>query len=557
MYVNGQTLPAAQLNGNFNTIVTDYNGNITNANISGTANIAVTKLNLGTIVPALGLNSAGSVTWASGITGDANPRIALYTDGFLKFGAGGGSAVDIMLKRLSATQLGVRNAADSADENIRVAALELKNTNIMTLTPAALGADRAITVKDPGAAANLVFSTGTLNSNGVIYTDGTNFLSTATGGSGTKVLTSVGGAAPSFTSPSYGFGGDGSDGAVAGSGTDAAFKQYNATTYSVANAVTHTVKSGTIINCTSTATIGGGASGGVTVSQQMSGGAGAANTGIPAAQGGAGPAPGAPQSSGQSYGGGGGGCGGAGGYAGVPNAVTGGNSPGGAAIYSAGGFGLVGSGGAGGAAQTGVGAGGAGGAGGGRLVIAAVGAISVASGATVSAVGTNGSAGVAGTAGGGGGGSGGVVILASQTSTAITGTVTVIGGNGGASAGTGGGGGGGGGGVIVQWSPSNAAAGSRTVSGGSAGTTTGSGSAAQAGTSGVSVQITGTPNIPLLGWIEKNPAKLALISPNTNNREVAALAAGNDLALYWQYRTGSLSEQCEAIGDGLDLIPAA
>lgn len=41
---DGQILTAPALNGNFTDIVSDYNGNITNANISGSAAIAFSKL---------------------------------------------------------------------------------------------------------------------------------------------------------------------------------------------------------------------------------------------------------------------------------------------------------------------------------------------------------------------------------------------------------------------------------------------------------------------------------------------------------------------------------
>ena len=51
---DGQVLTATALNGNFNDIVNDYNGNITNANISASAAIATSKINAtfpsGTIV---------------------------------------------------------------------------------------------------------------------------------------------------------------------------------------------------------------------------------------------------------------------------------------------------------------------------------------------------------------------------------------------------------------------------------------------------------------------------------------------------------------------------
>lgn len=44
VWSDGQTLTSAALNGEFNNIINDYDGNITNANISDTAAIAFTKL---------------------------------------------------------------------------------------------------------------------------------------------------------------------------------------------------------------------------------------------------------------------------------------------------------------------------------------------------------------------------------------------------------------------------------------------------------------------------------------------------------------------------------
>ncbi len=53
-WVDNQSLTASALNGEFNNIINDYNGGITNANISGSAAIATSKINAtfpsGTIV---------------------------------------------------------------------------------------------------------------------------------------------------------------------------------------------------------------------------------------------------------------------------------------------------------------------------------------------------------------------------------------------------------------------------------------------------------------------------------------------------------------------------
>jgi len=59
----GSTIVAAEHNSNFDTIYNDYNGNITNANVSSAAAIANSKLNLSSINQAISL--AGTLTMSS------------------------------------------------------------------------------------------------------------------------------------------------------------------------------------------------------------------------------------------------------------------------------------------------------------------------------------------------------------------------------------------------------------------------------------------------------------------------------------------------------------
>ena len=86
-WATSDTLTAADLNAEFNNIVTDYNGSITNANISASAAIAYSKLNL-----ALGiLNadvSASAAIEATKISGTAAVLSATQTfAGVITFGA--------------------------------------------------------------------------------------------------------------------------------------------------------------------------------------------------------------------------------------------------------------------------------------------------------------------------------------------------------------------------------------------------------------------------------------------------------------------------------------
>lgn len=72
-FTDGTIPTAAQFNGDFTTIVNDYNGNITNANIAASAGIAYSKLNLTGSVTAADLTSdavsvsATDIEAASGI----------------------------------------------------------------------------------------------------------------------------------------------------------------------------------------------------------------------------------------------------------------------------------------------------------------------------------------------------------------------------------------------------------------------------------------------------------------------------------------------------------
>ncbi len=538
-FVNGQILPASQLNGNFTAVTTVVNGGITNGNINASASIAPSKMNATLAYPLI-LQAAATNSFSTGNTGDTVGRWAATSDGWLKFGPGGATAVDVTFVRSGVGTLAVRNGTNAADAALTCSTLAastsvaLTNGFTLTLTPAAMAAARAITVVDPLTSANLIFSTGSLTNHGVLYTDGTNIKSTAAGGSGTTVLASVAGADPAFIHYSGGFGGDGSDGAVTATGTVTTPVQKNATTFQVNNAATYTVPSGTNINCTSTFTIGQGASGALTVAQGAGGGAGGS-----AAYNFAGNGSGQGGGQNKSKGGGGGanvGYGGNGGETGnagpqTPAAGTG-------SWYPSGGGGAGGS-------WDGANNGGAGGNGGGRLVICAVGAIVLSSGSTVSAVGTAGTAAAGGNSSGGGGGAGGTIIFASQTSTSGNGTVTVAGGVGGNGAGTGGGGGGGGGGCVLQWSPSLGFGGTITVSAGG-----NSNLGGLAGGTGSHYTLAGTPNLPLLGWVEKHIDQFKSFPVcNLKQRDVAALAANGDVVKYMTYMSGSLTETCEGIGD--------
>lgn len=338
------------------------------------------------------------------------------------------------------------------------------------------------------------------------------------------------------------FGGDGSGGALNLSATESTIMQYNGTTVSVADGATATLISGTVINATSTITIGGGASGILKVA------------GISAGFAGGGAAGGAPNTAGgltpvQTT---------AGALAvqvGKGGAYTlgGGGGSGGASWGASGAGGTSGGGGAGGSAALGFGSAsnsngvvtpfyigggpGGGGAGGqgssnaaktsgvnvGKIILCAVGNITVASGGSVNANGGVGGDAVTPDAtghGGGGcaGGGAGVLCAYSLGQVIVTGTMSAnggLGGNGGAAKaatnGNGGGGGSGGGGGIALRMSTTAPGGGGTyqaVKGGpgSLGAKDGAGSNGVAGSAsgdGTAISLTGSPNFPLIVMHQK------------------------------------------------------
>lgn len=129
-YAPGQTLPAATLNANYDTIYNDYNGNITNANLSNSAGIVFSKLSPTSILFIL--MSAGQNTHASGVTGDTVPRLTMTSDGYLKAGPGGATALDVMLKRASSSSWSFRDAGDTAYIDVAMANLTANSATLTT-----------------------------------------------------------------------------------------------------------------------------------------------------------------------------------------------------------------------------------------------------------------------------------------------------------------------------------------------------------------------------------------------------------------------------------------
>lgn len=129
-FTAGTTAQSSQVNANFTSVATVVNGNLDNSNLSASAGIVATKLNLTS--EFMNLRTTNNRGFSGGVTGDTVPRIAMNSRGTLDFGAGAASAMDISLKRESATILAARDLADSAYVDFKAAALTLSSTSTST-----------------------------------------------------------------------------------------------------------------------------------------------------------------------------------------------------------------------------------------------------------------------------------------------------------------------------------------------------------------------------------------------------------------------------------------
>lgn len=211
-------LPANQLNANFDTIYNNYNGSIADSNIKPAAAIQLSKLAI--ISTFFDKMATGNVTLGSGITGDANPRVAFTSDGWLVFGPGTTSPADTGIFRTSAGTLTVGNGNNTALGNMilntitaNTLTLPSAAANLVFATPSGSSGPpsfRALTLADfPGglfnaiapttATGGLIIGTGTnaygnlgIGTNGQILTSNGTTANWVTSGGGTGTVTSVG-----------------------------------------------------------------------------------------------------------------------------------------------------------------------------------------------------------------------------------------------------------------------------------------------------------------------------------------------------------------------------
>lgn len=201
-YVDGSPLPATNLTQNFTAITNQMNGSIENVNISATAAIALSKLDLTS--PAFNKQATGNLTWASGITGDGNPRVTMDSDGNLRFGAGGGSATDIGWQRSAANTM--RPYVPGGGTPV----LNLSGVTVSNIGTISVGA-LTCTSLSVGSLAGVLFGTAgavsalSLTANYVMLGNGTGAPQMVAPGSNGNVLTSNGTTWVSSASAASGF----------------------------------------------------------------------------------------------------------------------------------------------------------------------------------------------------------------------------------------------------------------------------------------------------------------------------------------------------------------
>lgn len=175
VFIAGQVLTALELNQNFQTIYNDYNGNITNSNIASTAGITLNKLALNPGSIAFNKQVTGNITWASGLTSDAQPRVAMTSDGWLEFGPGGSTAPPVYLVYEATNTLQLNPAGSTLD--MQTGSI-INVSNISgTTAPAACGGRLYLTsgmpYQDTNATGTLYFGSNAREFSGQININGT------------------------------------------------------------------------------------------------------------------------------------------------------------------------------------------------------------------------------------------------------------------------------------------------------------------------------------------------------------------------------------------------
>jgi hypothetical protein len=120
-FVPNTLIQSTQVNANFSSAAASIN-NIDNSNIPVTAAIDPVKLDHTKALGLFLMSNTATVALGVGTTGDTYPRIELFSDGSLQYGAGAGSVPDIGLFRINANTLGIRDAGNTAYRDLNARA---------------------------------------------------------------------------------------------------------------------------------------------------------------------------------------------------------------------------------------------------------------------------------------------------------------------------------------------------------------------------------------------------------------------------------------------------
>lgn len=171
--VDGQTADASDVTNPLNTIIDDYNGNITNDNIAATAAIALTKLastGWTTHTPTIAQGASSDITKTTtyskyqqiGKTVFWNFRLAIT-------GAGSaGSAVTVTLPVTAAQTsqpIGIGDFYDASGPNSYVCRLVVNLSTNMVFSPA----DTAVANRNVGTDPNVAMANGDYLQGSVVY----------------------------------------------------------------------------------------------------------------------------------------------------------------------------------------------------------------------------------------------------------------------------------------------------------------------------------------------------------------------------------------------------
>lgn len=114
----GAVIVASQHNSCFDVIYNDFNTNITNVNLSASAAIAATKLNLATIAQAMTFSSAALSPSVTTLTDGATPALNATTGNVFKLTAAGNRTIAVPSGATAGQKIVIMHVASGADRTL-------------------------------------------------------------------------------------------------------------------------------------------------------------------------------------------------------------------------------------------------------------------------------------------------------------------------------------------------------------------------------------------------------------------------------------------------------